>query len=290
VHPRLPPSRLQVRVDSAWRTWWDSDLPPERWNDAGSTLADAMTWQSASAGVEWGELRLSGRGEAWRLRLVVVRMDPVRVVFSLDTAFAGRRERAAWSVEIPDSTVLVAVNAGQFPRTMPWGWVVMNGREFLRPGTGPLSTAFAVDSSGNVRWIPGPALDDPAVRRGVVTAFQSYPTLLSDDGRIPPALRQQGLGVDLEHRDARVAIGEDRRGRVIIALTRFDALDGALSFVPFGLTTPEMAAVMGGLGARDAVLLDGGISSQLLIRTPAGPRRWTGLRKVPLGLVVRARP
>ncbi|MBC7898394.1 MAG: phosphodiester glycosidase family protein [Cytophagaceae bacterium] len=65
---------------------------------------------------------------------------------------------------------------------------------------------------------------------------------------------------------------------------------GALDFVPFGLTTPEMAAVMGALGARDAVMLDGGISSQLLIRDPAGVRRWTGLREVPLALVVRARP
>jgi exopolysaccharide biosynthesis protein len=36
--------------------------------------------------------------------------------------------------------------------------------------------------------------------------------------------------------------------------------------LPFGLTTPEVAAVMGALGARRAVLLDGGISSQLLIR------------------------
>lgn len=253
-------------------------------------LERAIRWERAAAGIEWGELRLSGRGEAWRLRAVVVRLDPGSVRFSLDTAFTARRLRAAWSVDTPDSSVLFAVNAGQFPHTMPWGWVVMEGRQFLAPGSGPLSTAFAVDSSGSVRWIPGPALDDAAARRGAVTAFQSYPTLLAGDGVVPAALRTGGLGVDVEHRDARLAIGEDRHGRILVALTRFDALDGSLDYVPFGLTTPEMAAVMGALGARDAVLLDGGISAQMLLRTPDGTRRWTGLRKVPLGLVVRARP
>jgi exopolysaccharide biosynthesis protein len=38
--------------------------------------------------------------------------------------------------------------------------------------------------------------------------------------------------------------------------------------VPLGPTTPEMAAIMGALGACDAVMLDGGISSQLLLRDP----------------------
>ena len=53
---------------------------------------------------------------------------------------------------------------------------------------------------------------------------------------------------------------------MIVALTRFDALGGALGRVPFGLTSPEMAAVMGALGCRQALLLDGGISGQLLVR------------------------
>lgn len=77
-----------------------------------------------------------------------------------------------------------------------------------------------------------------------------------------------GAEVDLEHRDARVAIGETSDGKILVALTRYDAAGGILGFVPFGLTTPEMAAVMGALGARNAVMLDGGISSQMLIHRP----------------------
>jgi hypothetical protein len=75
-----------------------------------------------------------------------------------------------------------------------------------------------------------------------------------------------------------------------VALTRFDALGESLGRVPFGLTTPEMAAVMGGLGCRHALLLDGGISGQLMVRRADGSvRSWPGTRSVPLGLVGRAR-
>jgi hypothetical protein len=92
--------------------------------------------------------------------------------------------------------------------------------------------------------------------------------------------------VDVAHRDARLALGLDPEGRLLIAMTRFDALGGALDRVPFGLTTPEMAAVMGAMGATDAVLLDGGISAQLLVRDAAGiAHTWPGVRKVPLALI-----
>ena len=50
-------------------------------------------------------------------------------------------------------------------------------------------------------------------------------------------------------------------------------------------------ANVGALGCRRAMLLDGGISSQLLLRLPDGETEaWRGLRQVPLGLVVLPRP
>jgi exopolysaccharide biosynthesis protein len=88
------------------------------------------------------------------------------------------------------------------------------------------------------------------------------------------------------HRDARLALGRLPDGRLIVALTRFDALGGALGEVPFGPTVPEMAALMGALGCTDAVLLDGGISAQMLVRDSLGAaHEWRGIRRVPLALV-----
>jgi exopolysaccharide biosynthesis protein len=47
-----------------------------------------------------------------------------------------------------------------------------------------------------------------------------------------------------------------------------------------------MAAVMGALGARDAVMLDGGISGQMMVRGANGAvKAWRGARAVPLALV-----
>ena len=283
--PALPPSALAVWTGGAWREWWRSSAAPSRWASGDSSVAAALEWRPAADGVTWAELRLAGTGEAWRTRVIVARIDPRRVRLRLDTAFARAGRRAAWSVAAARPEAVFAVNAGQFVGPLPWGWVVIDGRQFLPPGPGPLSSAIVIDTAGAVRWIAGDALADAAARRGAVAAFQSYPTLLTADGTVPLQLRAPGRGVDLAHRDARVAIGRTRDGFLLVALTRFDGAGTAFDFVPFGLTTPEMAAVMGALGAGDAVMLDGGISSQMQIGAGLDAVRWTGLRKVPLALV-----
>jgi len=287
--PTLPNSALAVWRDGGWHRWWRSSAAPVRWAAPDPTLTGALAWRPVADGVAWAELRLAGSGEAWRTRAIVARLDPTRVRLRLDTAFAKDSRRAAWSLASAPAEALFAANAGQFLYTLPWGWVVLDGRQFLAPGRGPLATAFIVDSSGAIRWAPADALAHPGTRRGVAAAFQSYPTLLEDDGTIPPPLRAPGPHVNLGHRDARLAIGQTRDGILLVALTRFDAAGDALGQVPFGLTTPEMAALMGALGARDAVMLDGGISAQMQIGQGPSRVRWPGLRKVPLALIAEPR-
>jgi hypothetical protein len=126
----------------------------------------------------------------------------------------------------------------------------------------------------------------PSRRAETPNFFPSYPALLLDDGGVPAALAASGRGIDVAHRDSRLALGLLRDGRILIALTRFDALAGTADELPVGPTTPEMAALMGALGCRRAVLLDGGISGQLLVRPSRGePMAWRAWRRVPLGLV-----
>ena len=85
------------------------------------------------------------------------------------------------------------------------------------------------------------------------------------DGELPGQLRPGAAAIDLDHRDARLALGIDRDGRLLVALTRLAGGFPGADRIPFGLTVPEMAAVMGSLGARQAMLLDGGISAQLAV-------------------------
>jgi exopolysaccharide biosynthesis protein len=184
---------------------------------------------------------------------------------------------------------VLALNAGQFSGYTPWGWLVRGGRELREPGAGPLSAAVVVDTAGAIDWVEAGDVAARRARGGVAEAFQSYPVLLAG-GRVPAALRAEGLGIDVAHRDARLAIGRRRDGWIVVALTRFDALGAAGGVLPFGLTTPEMAAVMGALGCVEALALDGGLSAQLRLRAAdGGERLWSGLRRVPLGLVVERR-
>ncbi len=283
----LPDSHLAVRVDGRWVTWWSSARAPASWPSPLPAVVHAIVWRTGAAGVEWGETVLAGSGEAWRTRVVVVRLDPARVRLRLDTAFA-RPLRADWSLVRAPPDAVFAVNAGQFIEALPWGWLVMDGHEVLPRARGPLAVAILGDSTGSVRWLPADSVARLAAPQ-TSWAFESYPELLRD-GAVPWALRAPGRGVDVGHRDARLALGRLPDGRLLVALTRFDALGGALGGVPFGPTAPEMAALMGALGCRDAVLLDGGISAQLLVRDSLGvAHEWRGVRKVPLALLALPR-
>ena len=276
---------LSLREGHAWRVWWRADQAPVRWEARDSLLAPALAWRRLASGIDWATGEIGCSAPAWRTRLVVVRIDPARVQFSLAMELSAETGQPGWSIDRAPGGALLAVNAGQFTGSMPWGWVVVDGRQRLSAGVGPLSSALAIDGAGAPRWIPGDSLRSPP--GDVRTAFQSYPTLLIA-GVVPGPLRTPGSGVDLGHRDARLAIGATRDGKLLIVMTRFAMLGGMAETVPLGPTTPEMAAVMGALGARDAVMLDGGISAQMVLREPDGGRRWRwpGLRKVPMALLI----
>lgn len=287
VGAERPGPALAVRSGDGWVTWWRRDTAPVRWG-AGAPLARRVEWRAGASGIEWGELALRGAGESWRTRVVVVRVDTDRVRLSVAPAFTQRRRWSVSDVE-SDPDAVLALDAGQFRGSLPWGWVVSGGRELLAPELAPLAGAVVIDSAGGLRLVRPERVAAERANGQVREAFQSYPMLLRD-GEVPAPLRKPGNGVDLEHRDARLALGTLADGRVILALTRFDALGTGLGRVPFGLTTPEMAAIMGALGCRDALMLDGGISGQLMLREPGGSARvWPGTRSVPMGVVGRGR-
>ena len=127
------------------------------------------------------------------------------------------------------------------------------------------------------------------MRGHVRVAFQSYPALLVGSGELPWEMLAPGRGVDLAHRDSRLALGVLADGSLIVALTRFSGLGPGGEMLPWGPTVGEMTAFMRSLGCRRAVLLDGGLSSQLAMRATDGSlARWPNIRAVPVGLVATA--
>jgi len=276
---------LAVETASGWKTWWRRDASPSRW-DGSASLAHHVHWKARVPGVQWGELRLRGAGPSRRTRVVLARLDPRQLRLALVPAFT-RDQR--WTIDSIEADVAVALDAGQFRHSMPYGWVVSEGHELLKPEYAPLAGAVVVTHDGAVRVVAPDSIGLERSQKAALEAFQSYPMLL-ENGIVPPPLRRASQGVSLEHRDIRLALCTLEDGRVLIALTRFDALGGSFDRIPLGLTTPEMAAVMGALGCRNALSLDGGISGQLLLRDAGGAvRSWPGLRSVPLGLIGRAK-
>lgn len=290
----LPSSELAVIAGDRTVTWWRSARAPTEWRTVNPDVIRAVRWHDTTDAVAWGELSLRGSGEARRTDVILVRIDPRRAALRVDLPPADASPAAwlspsGWSIASAPASARVAVNAGQFTSGGAWGWLVRGGDEIQPPRFAPLAPAVVMDSAGVVRLVPARAVDSVRAANGVREAFQSYPALL-ERGRVPAALQGDGRGVDVAHRDARLALGVLPDGRVLLALTRFAGLGGVLDRLPFGLTTPEMAALMGALGCVDATLLDGGVSGQLLVRDATGEaHEWAGMRRVPIGLVVLGR-
>jgi hypothetical protein len=236
----------------------------------------------------WSRAPMGASGPLAYVDVVVVRMDPDRLQFQLQREMRDYGLQAAWTIDmIPDRGV-VAFNAGQFIGGFPWGWLVMDGVEHQTPGTGSLAMSFVVDHSGKASLL---APDEvPGARGKVQFAFQSYPMLLSGNGELPWELQGPGRGVRLTHRDSRLALGLGGDGSVIVALTRFTGAGALGERLPFGPTVVEMAEFMRSQGCVRAMMLDGGLSSQLALRDARGTvERWANWRAVPLAVVALAR-
>lgn len=282
----LPPSALSVEQAGEWHRFWSSAEAPARWRGPDPRVALATRWSAVRRGLDRAELRVAVDGTPWRLRLVAVRLEPRHFRMALVAATRDGGARGGWSIDEADPVAALAVNAGQFREGAPWGWLVRDGEEIQAPGPGPLSSALVVGGDGTAHVVPAAGIPAARAAGGVHIAFQSYPTLLTGEGRVPPQLAAPGRGVDLRHRDARLAACELWDGRLLLLITRFDALGPAGERLPLGPTTPETAALLGALGCREAVMLDGGLSAQLLVRDADGrEQRWRGSRQVPLALI-----
>jgi len=280
VFAQLPDSALSVQTTNAkLLVWWQAAKAPVEWGAASAALSQGVRWHAVRPGLESAVATISGDGVGWRIQLILARLDPSQFSFRLKSSVQDLNP--AWRIDSAPEEAALAVNAGQFETIYPWGWLVQNGKEVQPPGYGPLSSALAISSTGKALIVDAADIETIRARGDVQLAFQSYPAILVGNGIVPEALRGPDRGVDLKHRDSRLALGVLRDGRLLLALTRFGG-----TRLPFGPTTPEMAAIMGALGCVRAMLLDGGLSGQLIFRDVKGHiERWPGFRSVPLGLL-----
>lgn len=281
-----PPAvdRLYVRQGDGWLEWWRSDRAPRAWTAPHPAIENAIRWRELDRGVELGELELAGANRLLRFRVIVARFDPALVEVRPRLTLASNGLTGAWTIDSASTHAILSFNAGQFAETGPWGWVQIDGSTLRYSARGPLAAALLVERDGSLRMVAPDSVE--SIERGGTSlhAFQSYPLVIWNDS--VPRLVGDARVMDIEHRDTRFGIGELRDGRWIVALTRWD-FGRQLERLPVGLTTREMTAVLGALGARRAMLLDGGLSAQLQVRDSTGAvMQWKGIRRVPLALEV----
>ncbi|MEV7598859.1 phosphodiester glycosidase family protein [Kitasatospora sp. NPDC089797] len=134
------------------------------------------------------------------------------------------------------------------------------------PGGGPIpeDSTVLLGREAGARVLAGLPLGTPVVvthrlaaTRPVPLAFAlgAYPVLRG--GRPVP-------GLDTTRAEPRTAVGLAGGGRVVVLLST-DGREGTST----GLTVAELARVVGDLGCRDGVFLDGGASATLAARDPA---------------------
>jgi hypothetical protein len=251
-------------------------------------VTSRVVWRQTDPDIARTAFEVQADPHLWHTRVVAVRVDPSTFRFRLRGRVVD--ETPAWSVARAPVTAALALNLGIHSGVIPWGWTVVGGREVRPPGVGPLSVALAWDIDGRLHWLRPAEIGAARASGRIVEAFQSYPTLLDAGGEVPRALVVDGEGVDVEHRDGRLAIGLTPDGQLVIAITRYYALGEKGPALPIGLTLAEMAGVMRRLGCRRAVSLDGGISAQLMVRENGRQRIWRGWRAVPFGLIAERIP
>ena len=247
-----------------------------------------LDWLHLQPGMQLTEFTLEAGRAGLDLRIIGVKLDPKHFSFSLAHTTRSNRMTGAWNVDVAPETAALAINAGQFKETGPWGWMVLDGDERRSPGYGPLSAGIAFDTAGNLQWIPFRQLEKRRSDKAWRFAFQSYPLLLYNDS-VPPLALRNDL-VDQSHRDIRLILAQTAVGELLVILTRYDGFGPAGSRIPIGLTVPESIQLARSLGARNAIMLDGGVSAQMLVRDNAGRTRvWKGFRDVPLALIATPR-
>jgi len=235
---------------------------------------------------------IRGRSQPWNVHLIEVDADRCELGFRVVRAgpLEGRIEVSEMARR-SEPGVIAAINGDFFtPEDIPLGVEVsqgdMRGRTSRpvfawKPGelpwVGPIE--WGTDSLRLGTW--SVSSDDPALGAQVVAGF-------------PPLLEGGLLVGDLEmaerpgfaaERHPRTAVGFDADGRRLW----FVVLEGRRAGVSEGMSLPELAGLFRSLRAFDAINLDGGGSSVMVVRGEAvsRPSDPAGERPVVNGLILR---
>ena len=221
-------------------------------------------WERVADGIEYRTLNCTPQ----RFDLHLVRVDPRRA--HIDAIVRGGSTAAEIAKK---ESWTFAVNANFFDEQYrPLGVVMSGGHEINPPHPVSWQAVFYVTSDGRARIAPVLRWRD--LRAGARTAVQAGPRIVVAAGknRVAKATPHWRAGVCIDNAARAVFFATP-------PATRFDVGEMV-----------ELAArseSSGGLGCREAMLFDGGPSTQLYLQRPGGAVEVEGDRHVPAYLIVK---
>jgi len=224
-------------------------------------------WQIIAPGVERRAALITPEGGG-RFRAVMVRLQPALVSFRVHYTAGEGRSIEAWQDRLPGA--LAVFNAGFFDESRhALGLLVSDGQVYGQSFWG-FGGMFQV-STGQVRVRS--LVSEPYQGEWLDQAAQAFPMLI-EGGQLAP----QGEGFD--RRSRRTVIGQDGSGRVIViavpnSTASFAEIQDWLYHSDLNLST--------------AFALDGGRSTGLSRRTPAGDEAYSALDQLPSVIAVYPR-
>lgn len=231
----------------------------------------ALKAEEVSPGVWYREIR-SAVGP-WVVHLIEADLDRCEVGLAV---LPGRRE--GWGAlvrvtemlrgEAPAGEVLAAVNGDFFTREgRPIGPEIVEGRLRVRSPRPVLSWR-----AGGPAWIGTPAFDGDSIAElgwslslrepdGATHAIGGFPALLAGGVRVGD-LEVSGRPDFAAARHPRTAVALDPGGRRLWVVV----VDGRQEGWSAGMTLPELTELLEALGVADALNLDGGGSSVMIVK------------------------
>jgi uncharacterized protein YigE (DUF2233 family) len=227
---------------------------------------DDTGWQSQGNGIELRRLKVELNGVTNRLWLA--RVEPARVRFRVLYDHVNPRQVSEW---FTSAGPLLAVNAGYFTEDYTaTGMIVSDGTRSGQSYAG-FGGMFAVRADRvEVRWLVAkPYSPSEPLRQAV----QAFPMLVHSGGQV-------GLSEDDGQIARRSVVGQDRKGRIVFAVSP-DAF----------FTLKNLAAFLAAsdLELDTALNLDGGPSSGLMLAGSAGLTGVDSWVKVPAVIVAEAK-
>jgi uncharacterized protein YigE (DUF2233 family) len=252
--------RLGLVHDERWDPLLEEALTDSLWE---GSLESQVSYSRISSGIQIGSVPIRHE-HGTDFSLVVTKVDLTKADVRVLTNDSLAVKRDFVEAMTKNTGAIAAINAGFFDEKGARGLVLKNGKELRAPNR---------THGYLLLWDEGAHIG-PARTLQAENAIQSFPLLLVNGEVTSDSTK------NMESVARRSAAALNSKGELLLVATDAELV---------GLTIPQLTVLLRGLGARNAIALDGGASSQLYVRnTDYRVREWDPV-PVALGVFPRSR-